>query len=158
MPAQIILDAYPDRKVMGKVFDILSEGKNVSNVIQYTVKIRPEQVPAYYRSQMTANISFIVSQKQKALLVPAEAVRERDGDRQVLVPGSGPDAREEWVDVQTGIENDKWIEIVDGLSPGDSVVIRRPRFTRQQAFQSSPFASPAAAGGGRGGPRGRRGG
>lgn len=159
MPAQIILDAYPDRKVMGKVFDILSEGKNVSNVIQYTVKIRPEQVPAYYRSQMTANISFIVSKKEKALLVPAEAVRERDGQRQVLTPGVGPDAKEEWVDVETGIENDKWIEITDGLSAGDPVVIRRPKFTRQQAFQGSPFGgAPSAGQGARGGGRGRRGG
>jgi macrolide-specific efflux system membrane fusion protein len=159
MPAQIILDAYPDRKIMGKVFDILSEGKNVSNVIQYTVKIRPEQVPAYYRSQMTANISFIVSKKEKALLVPAEAVRERDGGHQVLIPGDGPNARDEWVDVETGVENDKWVEIVDGLEEGDSVVIRRPRFTRQQATQGSPFATPAGGGGGgRGGGRGRRGG
>ena len=164
MPAQIILDSYPDRKVMGKVFDILYEGKNVSNVIQYTVKIRPEQVPAYYRSQMTANISFIVNKKEKALLVPAEAVRERDGVHQVLTPGEGPNARDEWVDVETGIENDKWVEIVDGLEEGDPVVIRRPKFTRQQATQGSPFATPAAGGGGgrggggRGGGRGRRGG
>lgn len=157
MPAQIVLDAYPDRKVMGKVFDILSEGKNVSNVIQYTVKIRPDRVPSYYRSQMTANVSFIVSKKEKALLVPAEAVRDRDGERQVLTPGDGPDGRDQWVDVETGIENDKWIEIVDGLEPGDPVVIRRPRFVRQQAFQGSPFASPGG-GGGRGGGRGRRGG
>ena len=157
MPAQVILDSYADRKAMGKVFDILSEGKNVSNVIQYTVKIKLDKVPSYYRSQMTANISFIARRKEKALLVPAEAVRERDGQRQVLVPGDRPDARDEWVDVETGIENDKWVEIVDGLKPGDSVVIRRPRFIRQQAFQSSPFAAPAA-GGGRGGGRGRRGG
>jgi macrolide-specific efflux system membrane fusion protein len=160
MPAQIVLDSYPDRKVMGKVFDILSEGKNVSNVIQYTVKIRLDKVPDYYRSQMTANISFIARRKEKALLVPAEAVRDRDGQRQVLTPGARPDARDEWVDVETGIENDKWVEITDGLSPGDSVVLRRPRFTRQQAFQGSPFASPGGGGGGggRGGGRGRRGG
>jgi membrane fusion protein, macrolide-specific efflux system len=163
MPAQIVLDSYPDRKVMGKVFEILYEGKNVSNVIQYAVKIRLEEVPAYYRSQMTANISFIVSKKEKALLVPADAVRERDGARQVLTPGE--DGSEEWRDVEVGIENDKWVEIVDGLQPGDSVVIRQAPFSRQQAFQGSPFASPGGGPGGRfggrgggGGGRGRRGG
>lgn len=158
MPAKIVLDAYPDRTETGKVFDILYEGKNTSNVIQYTVKIKLPRVPAYYRSEMTANVSFIVSRKDKALVVPADAVRDRDGESQVLVPG--PDGADQWQDVDTGIENDKWVEIVDGLDPGDSVVIRRAPYVREQASQGSPFAGPGGGGrfGGWGGGRGRRGG
>ncbi|MDD5630243.1 MAG: efflux RND transporter periplasmic adaptor subunit, partial [Elusimicrobia bacterium] len=34
MPARITLDSYPDLQDTAKVFDILYEGKNVSNVIQ----------------------------------------------------------------------------------------------------------------------------
>ncbi|UPT72790.1 MAG: efflux RND transporter periplasmic adaptor subunit [Elusimicrobiota bacterium] len=43
--ARIRLDSYPDQPVEGKVFDILYEGKNVSNVITYGVKVRPDKVP-----------------------------------------------------------------------------------------------------------------
>jgi len=44
---RIRLDSYPDQPVDGKVFDILYEGKNVSNVITYGVKLRPDKVPPF---------------------------------------------------------------------------------------------------------------
>jgi macrolide-specific efflux system membrane fusion protein len=157
MPAQVILDSYPTVKVLGKVFDILYEGKNVSNVIQYSVKIRLDKVPAFFRSQMTANISFIVRKKEKALLVPSSAVRDREGVKQVLIPNSDPNERPVWTDVKTGIENDTSIEIVSGLSAGDTVLIRQARYTPQQALASSPLTAntpngrvPGGGGGGRG--------
>ncbi|PMX74224.1 hypothetical protein, partial [Pseudomonas sp. GW456-12-1-14-LB2] len=89
----ITLDSYPDRHVMGRVFDILYEGKNVSNVIQYGVKIKIDKVPDYFRSQMTDNVSFIVREKKNALLLPAGAVRDGRGEgaadvKQVLLPGA----------------------------------------------------------------------
>lgn len=139
MPARVVLDSYPNVKEMGKVFDILYEGKNVSNVIQYSVKIRLDKVPAFYRSQMTANISFIVRKKEKALLVPASAVRERDGVKQVLTPNPDPNGKDLWTDVKTGIENDTSVEIVSGLEPGDTVLIRQARYTPQQALANSPL-------------------
>lgn len=138
MPARITLDAYPDRVVEGKVFDLLYEGKNVSNVIQYGVKIKPLQVPSYYRSQMTANVRFIVSQKDHALLVPAAAVRDgQDGAKQVLIPGADgkPSPRE----VKTGIESGEKIEILSGLKAGDQVLLSQGRYVPQQAPQSSPL-------------------
>jgi len=143
LPARITLDSYPDKGDMAKVFDILYEGKNVSNVIQYQVKLKVPKVPPYFRSQMTANIGFIIQRKEKALLVPAAAVRERDGAKQVLVPGTG--GKEEWREVKTGIENDTSVEIVSGLAAGDAVLIRQARYTPQSAAASSPLA----AGGGR---------
>ncbi len=141
MPAQVILDSYPNKKTMGKVFDILYEGKNVSNVIQYSVKIRLDKVPAYYRSQMTANISFIVRKKDKALLVPAAAVREKDGVKQVLTPPAEEGGRDVWKDVKTGIENDTSVEIVSGLEEGDTVLIRQMKYTPQQALANSPLTA-----------------
>lgn len=155
MPARITLDSYPDKHDVGKVVEMLYEGKNVSNVIQYGVKIKLPKVPAFYRSQMTANISFIVRKKEKALLVPASAVREKDGVKQVLTPAAEAGGKDQWVDVKTGIENDTSVEIVSGLSAGDTILIRQAKYTPQQALQSSPLTQPAAngrvpSGGGRG--------
>ena len=140
MPARITLDSYPDKKDQAKVFDILYEGKNVSNVIQYQVKIKLDQLPAYFRSQMTANISFILKRKDKALLVPAGAVREKDGVKQVLTPSPEPGGKDVWVEVKTGIENDVSVEIVSGLAAGDTVLIRQARYVPQSAAASSPLA------------------
>ncbi len=146
MPARITLDSYPEKHDEGKVVEMLYEGKNVSNVIQYGVKIRLPKVPSFYRSQMTANISFIVRKKEKALLVPAAAVREKDGVKQVLTPSTEPGEKDQWVDVKTGIENDTSVEIVSGLSPGDTVLIRQAKYTPQQALQSSPLTQPGSNG------------
>ncbi len=140
MPGRIVLDSYPDVKDQAKVFDILYEGKNVSNVIQYQVKLKLDKVPLYYRSQMTANISFILQRKENALLVPAGAVREKDGVKQVLTPSPEPGGKDVWREVKTGIENDVSVEIVDGLSAGDQVLIRQAKYVPQAAAQSSPLA------------------
>ena len=139
MPARITLDSYPDKPVEGKVFDILYEGKNVSNVIQYGVKIKVSPVPAFFRSQMTANVSFIVQRKPNALLIPAAAVRDLPGgSKQVMMPGGEgqqPVARE----IQTGVESGDSVEVVEGLSAGDKVLVARKRYVPQQGPQTSPL-------------------
>ena len=139
MPARVTLDSYPDRSVEGKVFEILSEGKNVSNVIQYGIKIKVQPVPPYYRSQMTANVSFLLQSKPRALLLPAGAVREGPGGvKQVLVPGaegSAPPPRE----IKTGVESGESVEVLSGLAAGDKVLIARTKYVPQQGPQSSPL-------------------
>jgi macrolide-specific efflux system membrane fusion protein len=139
MPARVTLDSYPDRPVEGAVFEMLSEGKNVSNVIQYGVKVKVSPVPAYFRSQMTANVSFIVQRKPKALLIPASAVREAPGGgKQVMVPagkGEPPVARE----IKTGVESGESVEVLEGLAAGERVVVARARYIPQQGPQTSPL-------------------
>ena len=145
MPARIELDAYPGRRAAGKVFDILFEGKNVSNVITYGVKIEIEKVPDFFRSQMTASVSFIAGHKDDALLIPVAAVREsaRHGGKRVMVPG--PDAKPESREIETGIESGDLVEVVSGLRAGDSVLLGLKRYKPQRG----PDSSPLMMGGGR---------
>jgi macrolide-specific efflux system membrane fusion protein len=146
MPTRITLDAYPDRKVPGRVTDILYEGKNVSNVITYGVKVKPEKDTNFFRSQMTANISFISKRKEQALLIPASAISEGPGGTKVvMVPGpqNAPLSRE----IVTGLETGNKVEVVSGLSAGDQIVLSRGRYVPQQG----PASSPLAMGGSRGG-------
>lgn len=137
--ARIRLDSYPDQPVAGKVIDILYEGKNVSNVITYGVKVRPAKVPPFFRSQMTANVSFVIKEKPGALVLPVNAVRDRDGRKFVLVPageGEPPVERE----VKTGIEADEKVEILSGVSEGDTVLVGRSRYVPQTEPASSPLS------------------
>lgn len=137
LPARITLDAYPNMSIPGKVFNILHEGKNVSNVITYGVKVSPEKTPPFFRSQMTANVRFVLQRRESALLVPAAAVQDRNGVKQVLVPGAGgkPATRE----VTTGLENGESVEILTGLNEGDSVLVVRKKYTPQKGESSSPL-------------------
>jgi macrolide-specific efflux system membrane fusion protein len=139
MTSRITLDAYPNQSVEGKVFDLLYEGKNVSNVITYGVKVKMDKVPAFFRSQMTANISFVIKKKDNALLVPVSVVRDvSNGTKQVSVPG--PNGKPVTKEVTTGIESNDKIEITSGLKVGDKVLISRAKYTPQQGVQSSPLA------------------
>lgn len=139
---RIRLDSYPDQPVSGKVFDILFEGKNVSNVITYGVKVRPDKVPAFFRSQMTANVSFLIKRKDDALLVPSAAVKDAPGGKRVVsIPGAGKGEKPETREVKTGIETDDQIEILSGLAEGEAVLIAASKYKAQTAPEASPLSS-----------------
>jgi macrolide-specific efflux system membrane fusion protein len=152
MPARVTLDAYPDRIAEGKVFQILQEGVNVSNVITYNVKIDLGKAPDYYRSQMTANIVFVVRKQDNAVLVPSGAVRDSrsdPGQKVVMIPG--PDGHPVPQDVETGIDNGDQVEITSGLKSGDSILVRTVSYTPQQGPQTSPLTMSGKPGQGGGG-------
>ncbi len=138
MASSITLDSYPNQPIDGKVFQILYEGVNTSNVITYGVKIEPQNVPPFFRSQMTANISLIANKKDNVVLLPEAAIRpSASGDRQVMVPG--PDGKPAPRTVQVGLENGDQAEITDGIQAGDTILVVRKRYTPQQAASSSPL-------------------
>ena len=156
LPARITLDAYSDQTIGGHVSQILYEGKNVSNVITYGVKVAPDKVPPFFRSQMTANVSLVIERKENALVLPASAIHDGNDGKFVMVHG---DEKPERKFITTGIENGDKVEIVDGLKEGDAVLVWQKKYSPQKAVASSPLAG--GMGGGRpqgqGGGGGRRG-
>lgn len=138
--ARVRLDAYPDQPVEGKVFDILYEGKNVSNVITYGVKVRPDKVPPFFRSQMTANVSFLVKRKEDALLVPAAALKDAPGGKRVVLVRGADGEPPRQVEVKVGIETDDKAEILEGLAEGDKVLLAQSRYVAQKAPETSPLS------------------
>jgi macrolide-specific efflux system membrane fusion protein len=157
MGANITLDSYPDKPIAGSVFQILYEGVNTSNVITYGVKIEPKNVPPFFRSQMTANISLIANKKENVVLLPESAIQPSPtGERQVMV--RGPDGKPTPRTVQVGLENGDQAEIVSGVQEGDQVLVIRKRYTPQQAASNSPLVmggpSNKSGQGGGGGNRG----
>ncbi|MEK7383243.1 MAG: HlyD family efflux transporter periplasmic adaptor subunit [Elusimicrobiota bacterium] len=138
--ARIRLDAYPERPTDGKVYDILFEGKNVSNVITYGVKVRSDKIPPFFRSQMTANVSFLVTRKEDALLLPSAAVRDMPGGKRVVSLPPGPDGKPVTREVTVGIETDDQVEILDGIAEGEKVLLPRGKYVAQKAPESSPLS------------------
>jgi macrolide-specific efflux system membrane fusion protein len=138
MGAVITLDSYPDKPINGTVFQVLYEGVNTSNVITYGVKIEPRNVPPFFRSQMTANISLIANKKENVVLLPEAAIQPTaSGERQVMVPG--PDKKPVARIVQVGLENGDQAEITSGINEGDKVLVIRKRYSPQQAASNSPL-------------------
>ncbi|MFA6434871.1 MAG: efflux RND transporter periplasmic adaptor subunit [Elusimicrobiales bacterium] len=130
--ASIVLDAYPDRPVKGRVFQILDEGTNQSNVITYSVKIRPDSVPSFFKSQMTANIKIEVARKRSALLIPAAAVTIDPAGRTSVITGM-KDKKPVYTKIETGLDESDMVEVAKGLEEGDTVMFQGKGYKVQQA-------------------------
>ncbi len=134
----IVLDSYPDKPVSGKVFQILDEGTNQSNVITYTVKIRPDHVPSFFKSQMTANIKIEVAKKNGALLIPTAAVT-MDPSGKTAVITEVTDKKPVYQRIETGLDQGDMVEVVKGLDEGDTVMYVDKNYRPQQAQGSNPL-------------------
>jgi len=118
--ALIVLDAFPNESMPAKVTKISREAKVVSDVVVYNVMVEPVEVPKRWASGMTANVAFKVINKQNVLILPTSALKERDGEKFVLVlSGNRPEPRR----VMTGATDGKMVEITDGLKEGDKVLV-----------------------------------
>ncbi|TXH27783.1 MAG: HlyD family efflux transporter periplasmic adaptor subunit [Elusimicrobia bacterium] len=120
-PVRIVLDAYPREPQRGRVEHIAFEAKTVNNVTIYEVDVLPEDVPAFMRSGMTANLTFRVAEKENALVLPVSAVKGLGETATVRVPGPGREPEERTV--RTGLSDGKRVEILEGLTEGDRVLV-----------------------------------
>lgn len=135
--ADITLDAYTDRKVRAGVFQILQEGTSSSNVITYKVKLRPYRVPEFFKSQMTANITVETARKDNVLLLPLQAISEGKHGKTVL---TGDLLKPEPATITTGIEDGMNVEVLTGLTEGETVYVAGLKYTPQTSEASSnPF-------------------
>ena len=121
MPAEIMVDAYPDIALDGNVKEIalLSLARKETG-INYVVKVRinnKDKVPL--RLGMTANVNFIVESKSKALSLPLWSVIQGDDEDYVYVVNNNKLRKTK---VTTGLMSEEFVEIVSGLKAGDVVL------------------------------------
>ncbi len=121
--ADIVLDAYPNQTIRGKVYRIAYDAKTTNNVTTYPVDVLPDDVPKFMRSGMTANVTFEISKKTDVVAIPTEAIKIRDSKTVVLIPGQTSDDQSKIVEVQTGMTDGKHTEIISGLSEGAPVLM-----------------------------------
>ncbi len=126
--ANVSLDAYPDTRIKATVDHIYYESKTVNNVTIYQVDLIPENIPAFFRSGMSANIDFIVESKTNVLLLPLKAVEKKEKGAFVMVQnGNG----QKWLErnVVLGLSDEKNVEILSGLTESDEVVLTTAKYS-----------------------------
>jgi membrane fusion protein (multidrug efflux system) len=72
------------------------------------------------RPGMTVKVSLELRKLAGSVTVPVAAVRAQGSERSVFVVEEG---KAKQVKVKTGLESPDWIQIVDGLKPGEEVVV-----------------------------------
>lgn len=128
--ASIVLDSYPDRPVKGTIFKILDEGTTKNNVVTYTVKIRPDRVPPFFRSQMTANIKVNIFERKDVLLLPSAAI-VTDPEGETAVISELRDGKPVYTRVETGQNEGEMVEISSGLEAGEAVYYQARGYSSQ---------------------------
>ncbi len=113
-------DAFPDRNFKAVLYYI-SPGVDVTRG-SVEGRFRVPEPPAYLRADMTVSIDIGVGRKDRALTIPAEAVREAGNTRTVQIVREGVVHSAK---VETGIRTGSRYEILSGLAEGDSVVLTR---------------------------------
>lgn len=110
--------AHPNRVFKGRI-------RALSPVIDpadrtSAVHIDVEDPGGEIKPGMHAEAAIEVEVHPGCLLVPQEAVLFRDGRKLVFVVEGGS---AQWRYVATGLENDLWIEILDGIREGEPVIV-----------------------------------
>ena len=85
------------------------------------VYVRVANADGRLRPHMRATLSLVTEQAELALAVPRSAVLGEFGHSFVFVEGEDRE-RFERRNVVTGIADDRWVEIIEGVLPGERVV------------------------------------
>jgi HlyD family secretion protein len=147
-PADIEVDALPDQKLRGIVYEIASSASAVGagtsdQKTGFDIKIAVTVPPATLRPGMTASADIVTKTNDSAISVPLQSVAVRTLDQLTTKGETRSDVEKRYqadedgfvevvfcIDkgkavarqVKTGIQSDELIEIVEGLAEGDEVV------------------------------------
>jgi HlyD family secretion protein len=71
------VDAHPQRRFRGKVYQVRNAPITIQNVVTYDAVVRIDNKELLLKPGMTANVQFLVSEKEDVLTVPNMALRFR---------------------------------------------------------------------------------
>jgi len=120
--AEITVEALPGRSWKAQVLRVDMQGKTEDGMAQYGVMMEVHDT-AGLKPGMTAHAIMPVAEKEDVLLIPIEAVFEHDGQTMVEVLDRGEPTA---VAVTLGLVNDRFAEILEGLTEGQRVVTGGP--------------------------------
>nr|WP_243428185.1 efflux RND transporter periplasmic adaptor subunit [Clostridium rhizosphaerae] len=179
--AEVKFDAIKDKTYEGSVETIAQTGTTSNNVTTYDVVVAIKD-PSGIKLGMNANVNIQVESKDNALVIPSEAIIDRNGNKFVMVANSdsssansngtnnaaqsnnqqnqsnntqpsangngqgrnrstqnGQGARNgayggaayagtsKQVQIKTGMENENYVEVTEGLTEGEKVLVQLPQ-------------------------------
>ncbi|MBP9700322.1 efflux RND transporter periplasmic adaptor subunit [Candidatus Woesebacteria bacterium] len=144
--AVITIDALPDKSYTGKVYSIDTVGSVSSGVTTYPATIVLDSDAPDLLSNMSAQATIITLTKPDVILIPTSAVQTQDGQSSVNLLRDGTTTTQT---VTTGVTSGTQIEIVSGLSEGDTIVYKTTSSAsnRSSSQTTSPFSGVGGFGG-----------
>jgi len=117
--AVVQFDGIPDKTFDASVIKISSIGQVANGFTNYAVTLSVTD-DGTLKSGLNGTVKITITQRAGVLILPVEAVQDDSNGSFVTLS----DEQQTKVPVQVGISDGKNIEIVSGLSAGDTVIIR----------------------------------
>jgi HlyD family secretion protein len=117
LSARASADAFPGDLFAAEVATVSPSVDPARGTVE--VRFRVAAPPAFLRADMTVSINVDVGRRDRALVVPTEAVRDPTGEPWVLAVSGGRAVRRA---VKLGLRGDALVEVVDGLTEGEAVI------------------------------------
>jgi len=118
------VDTFASREFKGRVSAIYPKAVLQENVVNYDVVVTiTSDYENLLRPEMTTNVTIYLQPEANALVIPSGALqRERRRNIVYLQSPDGPEARE----VKVGRREGQWVQILEGLSEGQTIFLEPP--------------------------------
>jgi membrane fusion protein, heavy metal efflux system len=116
-PIQLMVDSFPDKIFHGRIDYIANQIDSDTRTLQVRAEVHNDQL--LLRPKMFARMKILVKQ-QRLLAIPYSAVQDARNCKVVYVP-TGTDTFEERK-VKLGSQSGDFVEVLEGLRPGERVV------------------------------------
>jgi HlyD family secretion protein len=118
-------DVLNDNEIYGEIYYIAPKAESRVSSLgveqqRIEVRIKFDNSSLKLKPGYTLDIDIAAKEKQGALIIPDKAVFEMDGKDSVFVVSKGKLVLRS---IETGIENDDYIEVVTGLTEGELIVV-----------------------------------
>lgn len=122
----VSLDAFPEKKLTGKVTSVANVGEQMpkydSKVFEVIVQVNEKDTTL--RPAMTTSNKIIVGKLKNVISVPLDAIHISDSASFVYVKsGMGINKKQ----IKTGVANENSAVVADGLSEGDEIFLNIPK-------------------------------
>lgn len=119
LPVEIMLDAYPDRKINSAVSSIAYTPKETTSGTVYEIKLAiPSSDLSDLRLGLNGSATVVLKEKKDVLKLPSSALTFEGTKSSVYVKKGD---KYEMKEVELGIENDGFVEVIKGLGADEKV-------------------------------------
>jgi len=126
LPAVIKTEAFPGEIFKGEISELSPVVDKISRTME--VKLKVEDPDSRLKAGMFAGVKLITEEKVGIVKIPAEAMIKRFGESYVFVLKDDPDSSDRQLaqkrQIVPGLRIDNQIEITQGLTGGEEIVIR----------------------------------
>jgi len=146
LPARILVDALAGQTLSGRVTTISSLPDSRSrflnpNLKLYNTVIELDPAPMLVRNGMSCRVEVIVDRFPNTLYVPMQAVVQVGGQPTVFVVVEGGVL--EPAPVQLGLDNNRVVQILAGLTEGQTILLTPPLHSPSPGSVLDPPAGPS---------------